>query len=332
MKPFPAGILFASLLFAAPLAPLVFAEESADQLADQTLGPDNNQQDESAEQLAKQQGDAINPNSDPDQSAEDLAKKQGVAIDPSTDPDESAAQLAKQQGLAIDPNTEADESASHLAKKDGLEKKNKIVASPSQSVFTGGEGVDGSVYAVAALADGSAIIGGRFTSVNGQPRSNLARIKADGTLDPKFLAAATDGVVGAVYALAFDANGNLLVGGYFSSAQGQTAQNFVRYLASGTLDTSFNGSQNPNGAVFAIAVQPNGKILVGGQFSTVGDTPRRNLARFNADGTLDAPVTSATVGAGSVRSLAVLADGSVVAGGTFEIPGQTAQNLLHAQP
>jgi uncharacterized delta-60 repeat protein len=332
MKPFPAGILLASLLFGAPLAPRAFAEESASQLADQTLGRDAGTQDESAEQVAKQQGDAINPSSDPDESAAQLAKQQGDAIDPSTDPEESAGQLAKQQGDAINPNTEAVESASHVAKKEGLEKKNKIVASPSQSVFTGGEGVDGSVYAVATLPDGSAVIGGRFTSVNGQPRSNLARIGPDGTLDPKFLAAATDGVVGAVYALALDASGNLLVGGYFSSAQGQTAQNFVRYLASGALDTSFNGSQSPNGAVFAIAVQPNGKILIGGQFSTVGDTPRRNLARFNADGTLDAPITSAMASAGSVRSLAVLADGSVIAGGTFEIPGQTAQNILHAQP
>jgi hypothetical protein len=307
MKRFPTGILLATLLFALPAIPRVFA-------------------DESAQQLAKQQG--LSGNSAPDESAEALAKQNGVADTPGQDPEESAADLAKQNGVAIDPASEQDESARKLAEKEGLEKKSKKVASSAQSVFTGGEGIDGSVFASVALSDGSAIVGGRFTSVNGQPRANLARILADGTLDPKFLAAPNDGVSGAVYALAQDASGNLLVGGFFTSAQGVPAQNFVRYLANGTLDASFNGGQSPNGAVYAIAVQPDGHMVIGGQFSQIGSVPRRNLARYNADGTLDGAVTAANGSTGSVRSVAVLANGAILAGGTFEVPGQSGHNLL----
>jgi hypothetical protein len=325
MKRIPAGILLATLFFTVPLVPRTLAEESASQLADQDLGPDSDNQDESAEALAQKDGVADGASQDTDQSAQSLANQNGLA-DPSQDPEESASSLAKQQGLnAASP----DESASKLAEQAGLEKKSKKVGSPAQSVFSG-EGIDGSVYAIAAMADGSAIVGGRFTTVNGQPRANLARIKADGTLDSGFLAASTDGVNGAVYALAVDGSGNLLVGGYFTSAQGLPLQNFVRYLANGTIDPKFAEGQSPNGSVYAIAVQPDGKILIGGKFSQVGSTPRQNLARFNADSTLDAPVTAANSGTGTIRSLAVLANGAILAGGTFEIPGQPARNILTA--
>src|SRR5438094_432653 len=60
-----------------------------------------------------------------------------------------------------------------------------------------------------------------------------------------------------------------------------------------SLDTSFNAPAftgddtfRPAG-VWAIAVQSDGKILVGGEFRLVGGTPRTGLARLNADGTLD---------------------------------------------
>ncbi|MBU4386019.1 MAG: delta-60 repeat domain-containing protein [Actinobacteria bacterium] len=38
----------------------------------------------------------------------------------------------------------------------------------------------------------------------------------------------------------------------------------------------------------ALAVQPDGKIIVGGWFATVGGEERNNIARLNADGTLRA--------------------------------------------
>ncbi|MDD5199717.1 MAG: delta-60 repeat domain-containing protein [Terrimicrobiaceae bacterium] len=328
MKRIPAGILLAMFFVAVPLACRVHAEESAEQLADEILGEQTGTQDESAEDLAKQQGDAIQPASDQDQSAENLARQNGVAIQAGKDPEQSAADLARHNGLSITPGRDAEESARKLAQQDGLQNKPKKVSDASQSVFTGGEGVDGSIYAVVAMPDGGVAIGGRFTMVNGLPRSNLARIAADGTLDPKFFAESSDGVNGAVYALAVDPNGNLLVGGYFTSAQGQSLQNFVRYMTDGRIDPAFNAGQSPNGPVYAIAVQSGGRIVIAGEFSQIGSVPRRNLARFNSDSTLDAPLTSGNAGSGSVRSLAALPNGAILAGGTFEIPGQTARNIL----
>ena len=52
------------------------------------------------------------------------------------------------------------------------------------------------------------------------------------------------------------------------------------------LDEPF--SPQVEGLVSTIAAQPDGKILIGGNFSSVNGTPRNFLARLNADGSLDA--------------------------------------------
>ena len=77
---------------------------------------------------------------------------------------------------------------------------------------------------------------------------------------------------------------------------------------------------NVNGGVLAIVVQPDGKIVIGGNFSTVtpnGGTPvvRNNIARLNPDGSLDLAFDP---NANSpVYALALQSDGSIVVGGEF---------------
>src|ERR1700680_4173948 len=45
---------------------------------------------------------------------------------------------------------------------------------------------------------------------------------------------------------------------------------------------------NANGTIRVVVVQPDGKILIGGDFTSVRGTPRNRIARLNPDGTLDA--------------------------------------------
>ena len=59
----------------------------------------------------------------------------------------------------------------------------------------------------------------------------------------------------------------------------------ARLNADGTLDTGFN--PNANNDVYSIALQADGKILLGGRFTTIGGVQRNYIARLNADGTLD---------------------------------------------
>jgi uncharacterized delta-60 repeat protein len=180
------------------------------------------------------------------------------------------------------------------------------------------------VKSLALQADGKILVGGSFTTLGGQACTNLGRLNSDATLDSGFRSGA-DG--GEVDSLAVQADGKILVGGWFTTLSGQTRDHTGRLNADGTLDTGFNpGAIGVNSAVYSLAVQADGKILVGGYFATLGTQTRTNLERLNADGTLDSAFNPGTNG--EVDSLAVQSDGKILVGGTFTmLGGQTRTNL-----
>src|SRR6266446_2737026 len=88
---------------------------------------------------------------------------------------------------------------------------------------------------------------------------------------------------------------------------------------------------NANSAVRVVVVQPDGKILIGGEFTTLSPNggaavTRNRIARVNPDGTLD---TAFNPNASDiVNSIAVQADGKILAGGLFtSIGGQTRNRI-----
>ena len=90
---------------------------------------------------------------------------------------------------------------------------------------------------------------------------------------------------------------------------------------------SFNpGASGAMDEVNTLIVQPDGKILVGGSFSTLGGQPRNCIGRLNADGTLDA---SFNPGADApVFSLALQPDDKILAGGVFSTLGGQTRNYI----
>src|SRR5438132_14266909 len=92
---------------------------------------------------------------------------------------------------------------------------------------------------------------------------------------------------------------------------------------------------NANNIVYVVVVQPDGKILIGGGFTTLspnGGPPvtRNHIARLNPDGTLDAFNPNAN---GTVYAIAVQADGKILAGGGFtSIGGQTRNRIARLDP
>ena len=173
-------------------------------------------------------------------------------------------------------------------------------------------GADDLVYALAVQVDGKVLVGGYFTTLGGQTRNYLGRLNLDGTLDTGFNPAPNS----YVFSLAVQADGKILVGGVFSTLGGGTRNGIGRLNLDGTLDTGFNPGQGANGgSVDSLAVQADGKILVGGQFTQLDMAQRKNIARLNANGTVD---TGFNPGASSsVTSLAVQADGMILVGGGF---------------
>jgi len=96
----------------------------------------------------------------------------------------------------------------------------------------------------------------------------------------------------------------------------------ARLNANGSLDLTFNpGSGTCNGFVWCIAIQTDGKVLIGGDFTSVNGTNRNYLARLNADGSLDTSFTPDLISdpgsSPAVGCMAVQGDGKILIGGSF---------------
>ena len=116
------------------------------------------------------------------------------------------------------------------------------VAAPNpgslDSSFSVGTGANAPVYALAQQADGKLLIGGSFDVFNGVSQRRLARLLADGSLDPAFNIGT--GVGDSVYCLAVQPNGQIVLGGSFYTVNGVNHHGIARVNADGSVDTADN--------------------------------------------------------------------------------------------
>ena len=121
----------------------------------------------------------------------------------------------------------------------------------------------------------------------------------------------------AVLKMAKQTDGKLLLVGVFSGFGGLSRNGIVRLSADGVIDETFNPGTGANGAVFDLAVQTDGKIVIVGAFTQINGVSRNRVARLNADGTLDTTFVVGTGPNATVECVALQADGKVVIGGQF---------------
>ena len=188
-------------------------------------------------------------------------------------------------------------------------------------------GVKNSVDSVVLRSDGKLIISGAsLDSVNGQSHQGIALLNLDGSLDESF-----NTTIGGAYpysrCLGLQSDGKILVAGDFSLVNGVSRNGVARLNPDGALDEDFlNGLAGANrqfgggSGVWALAVQSDGKILIGGLFDTVNAEPRDSVARLNADGTLDPVVFDGYFQ--YVRAVLIQRDGKILVGGALPMPLQ----------
>ena len=139
-----------------------------------------------------------------------------------------------------------------------------------------------------------------------------------GSVDLSFDAALNSGAQ--VYVVTHQTNGQLLIGGTFTNVGGIRRTNVARLNPDGTLDATFNPGAAANiGYVSAIAVQPDGKVLIGGQFSSTTFAAPANLARLNSNGTVDAGFDPDLSVDAVVNAVVTQSDGKIVLGGGFTV-------------
>jgi len=200
----------------------------------------------------------------------------------------------------------------------------------SNGALDGGFGdphVDGTVYALDAdPQDGTVMIGGDFTTVAGAQYRRAARLQYDGSLDTSYADPRLDD---AVLTLARQPDGKVLLGGAFTSRLTSTTpphslpcEGVARFNADGSFDAGFanpgvtGSTSGIYRSVMTLAVQPDGKVLIGGSFDRVGGQERSYLARLNADGSLDTDFPDLHLD-GMVTSIVLQSDGRIVIAGTF---------------
>lgn len=184
--------------------------------------------------------------------------------------------------------------------------------------------INARVNAMVRLPSGKIVIGGDFTSVGGLPYGHLARLKQNGGLDRTFSDPKANNGIWALSALSHD---RFLAAGGFTGIDGTSRARLARINSSGHVDTTFNDPGVGCCTVFTVAQTTKGKVLIGGEFSTVSGQPRIRIAQLRRNGSLDPSFIPSDFQDGSVESIAVLPNGKLVAGGGFSTVG--GQPYLH---
>lgn len=194
--------------------------------------------------------------------------------------------------------------------------------------FDPGTGPDSYVFSMALRRDGKIVLGGMFQWVGGWNSRHMALLNPDGTLDRGFNPA-PDGIV---YALQVREDDSVLVGGDFRWVWGLPRKGMAHIDAAGTVVESFYVGGTTTFSVRSIAAQPDGRILVGGDFPQVWGRPQKNLARLNPDGTLDASFNDLAPD-GPVRAIALQSNGgTIIAGDFMKLGGQTRRHVARLLP
>ncbi len=185
---------------------------------------------------------------------------------------------------------------------------------------------EGTVRALARLADGTVIVGGQFQSIDGMPRANIARLLPDGSVDPAW----APQIDGAVLALTLASDGAIIAGGGFTRVNGISLP-YLAKLADGSGAPVAAWRPAPDGYVWALAVA-GFDLYVGGSFSQLGGAARASIGRVSTlgNGTADAwnPSANGTVHALSVMQGQLSAPDAIFAGGTFTQIGGLARNRI----
>lgn len=191
------------------------------------------------------------------------------------------------------------------------------------TTFVANIGKYGTVSTSAVTADNKVVIAGQINGVDGVERRSVVRLLADGTVDTSFDAGL--GFDSAPVKIIVQSDNKVIAVGSFEKVGGENDQaSIARLNADGSFDTAFRPEVNQ---VRAVGLQLDGKVLIGGDFSTVNGTSRNRLARLNTDGSLDSSFDVSVTGQ-NISWISVQSDGKMILAGNFSgIGGSNRKNI-----
>jgi uncharacterized delta-60 repeat protein len=186
-----------------------------------------------------------------------------------------------------------------------------------------------SVMSVTIQDDDKIILGGAFNMVENISRNRIARLNADGTLDVTFDPGIGFNVSSScVYTSAVLPDGKILVGGRFNHINGSVRNCIARLNADGSLDMPFYPGSSANNSVHTIVLLPDGKIMIGGMFTTYNGKSRNRIARLHPNGTPDLSFKPGQAANCFISAIALYPDDRCLIGGCFTSFGSVGRNRI----
>jgi uncharacterized delta-60 repeat protein len=225
------------------------------------------------------------------------------------------------------------------------------------NTFNIGTGFDGLVKVITRQSDGKILACGTYSTYNGIAGSNLIRLNTDGSKDATFNPAVTgnqdvkvqsdgkiltcgsggsiarlnsNGTTDATFSLTgvtaatFDNMSILSDGKILTATSTGSVYELFRLNSNGGKDTTFTDGSF-NGFIETIALQSDGKILIGGFFAGTG---MNRILRLNSDGTVDSTFNIGTGFNDEVYTIYIQTDGKILVGGAFTSYNGTDSNRI----
>lgn len=202
--------------------------------------------------------------------------------------------------------------------------------------FDSGTGTSNSayIYSIALQEDGKIVIAGDFITYNETPANQIARLNTDGTLDASFQANVGEGVKmfgspGAIYSIGLTSDEKIIAAGLFDSYNDETARSIIRLNTDGTMDAAFSsGSGTSWMEIRALTIQPDEKIVIGGNFNSYNGSAVNRIARLESNGDFDSSFDPGAGASSIIYALFVQTDGKIVIAGDFTNYDGTGRNRL----
>ena len=184
--------------------------------------------------------------------------------------------------------------------------------------FDVGSGTNGKINSVVIQPDGKIIIVGEFSSYDGYFKNNMARIHPDGQIDNSFnIGSGPSGGILFLSEIVLQLDGKMIVSGGFTIFNGVSKNRLVRLNSDGSLDNSFNVGLGTSSSASTITIQPDGKILIGGNFDSFNSYTASKICRLNSDGSYDPTFNIGTGFDSYINDIQLDFSGNILVAGNF---------------
>lgn len=180
--------------------------------------------------------------------------------------------------------------------------------------FNIGTGFNDTVNDIKVQSDNKIIVVGDFTTYSGINSNRIIRLNKDGSIDNSFVIGL--GFDATVKTICIDSENKILCGGSFISYNNNYAGRIVRILSNGDFDNSFLHDTGFDNTVLSISLTPNGKYIIGGDFTLYNGSINNRITRLNQDSSIDNTFISGIGFDSSVNHIQVIKDKYII-GGSF---------------